>query len=173
MLTIPEFVCERVEYWWKRLYFEYIAGEGYSKIREQGMIIPPKVEFSNRMTSSLGHAYSFDGRLVRFNLKLMAVTPPERFDRGIAHEVAHVFVDIFHMKYCRHGKQWREAMESLGFEALRLEPNMNLGDKYKVTCGCESGCYIGPIRMKKLINRVSEYHCLRCLQILKVPERTP
>jgi predicted SprT family Zn-dependent metalloprotease len=162
-----EFVRKRVEYWWKLFGFGYSTGKESEEMKRL-MKHTPGVEFSNTMTSVIGKAYSFRF-MVRFSLRYMEVATPEKFDEIVAHEVAHVFVDRLHNRHCRHGQEWKEAMISVGFPPNKYQDGLYLSDKYRAACGCKEGCYIGPIRMKRVIKKTCSYICRKCNQPVSEP----
>lgn len=161
-MTTKEVVLKRVAHWWRLLSF------GYHGLETKPGTLPhelPKIEFSSKLRSTIGRSHRKEKRL-QFSLRHMAIATPEEFDEIVAHEVAHCFVDTWHGKHCKHGKEWKEAME-----ALRLEPRricrIYLPEGI-AACGCGAR-YIGPIRMKRL-RAGTEYVCSKCGDDIKIPD---
>ena len=114
MLCTEQWVKERVDYWWQLLAFGYCTTEeDYGRMGN-----PPSVAFDKRMTSCAGRAYSFL-KCIKFSAYYMAHIDPHLFDRTVAHEVAHVWVDNWYHRKCNHGPRWKHAMYCLGLPPAR------------------------------------------------------
>ncbi|MBK7521696.1 MAG: SprT-like domain-containing protein [Gammaproteobacteria bacterium] len=80
-----------------------------------------RIEFSSRLTSSLGMSYPERG-LIRLNISLLNEDAC-LFDAALCHELAHLV--IFHRhgsSVSPHGREWQALMSAAGFE-----PKVRLG----------------------------------------------
>jgi SprT protein len=78
-----------------------------------------KVEWSNRMTVTMGHVRrdkSSDGFTIRLSTKLFARATPEQQRQTVIHEACHV-IDALVNKEWGHGAGWKTVMRCAGVKA--------------------------------------------------------
>lgn len=96
-----KWAIERVHFWWNELI----------RIHGTNPCQTPAVRF-NRATCRAGFANS-SHNIVSFSSYFLHKEPD--YDKTIAHEVAHVYANKFHMANCKHDYRWRRIFASLGF----------------------------------------------------------
>ena len=73
------------------------------------------LQFSSRMTRSLGRCYTERG-LIRLSERLLE-GPPSLLEEALCHELAHAAVHELNGKRCRpHGPEWKNLMRAAGYE---------------------------------------------------------
>ncbi|MDA0803568.1 MAG: SprT-like domain-containing protein [Planctomycetota bacterium] len=98
----------RCSAWWQRL----------SEIHGIDLGPAPAVELSTRLSTTAGLAISKQRR-IKLSAHLLRTVGRETFDLTIAHEVAHVFVDLLHEDHCGHDRRWKNAMRAMGLPPAR------------------------------------------------------
>jgi hypothetical protein len=98
-----QYAAQRVEHWWRRACDAHAAELGEA----------PRVEFSPRLKHALGWADS-SRRLIKISDWHLMDKPREVADETVAHEVAHIFADLYHGRACRHDRRWKAVMVKLG-----------------------------------------------------------
>jgi len=94
---------QRVNFWWSRACAVHKAELGE----------PPRVEFSPKLRHALGWADS-SRRLIKISDWHLMDKPRLVADETVAHEVAHIFADLYHRRPCRHDRRWKDVMVKLG-----------------------------------------------------------
>lgn len=167
MKCTREWVNERVRYWWNKLQeaFNY-DGQMYN---ETWIAYVPKVEFSNRMTSTAGLAYSSSNK-VKFSLYFMNQVSREDYDSTIGHELAHIWADKMHGTRCKHDWRWKRVMCKIGLPPKRCHSYKTNSNRIRAACNCPNGTSLGPVQYKRYLKGVP-YTCGRCCSKVKPIEK--
>ncbi len=159
--TKEQWAIQRANYWWEQCCIKHSIN-----------FPAPKVEFSWRMTSCAGMAYSKfrtvvynrnDSHIVLSGHFLHKVDSAE-FDPTIAHEICHIFANCYYKQDCKHGYLWQKTMRELGLSPDRChnyETEKKSRRDYIVNCRCG-------IKMKfssTIVRRIGQgkvYRCAKC-----------
>ena len=99
-------------------WFHHHLAEWSTRWNRPGLETRVTVQFSSRMTRSLGRCYTERG-LIRLSERLLE-GPRSLLEEALCHELAHVAVHELNGKRCRpHGPEWKTLMRAAGYEPLR------------------------------------------------------
>ncbi len=112
-----------------------------------------------------GRAYLKQAK-VSFNQEI-AATNKDRFDRTIAHEVAHI---IAYKVYGEsgHGRIWKSVFASFGFEPTRCHTynmenvKVRRQRRWEYSCNCNTGFHQMTTTKHNKIQRGVRYMCVAC-----------
>ncbi len=165
MLCTRQWVRERVQYWWTKLQEQYLYDDSIPSKMWMGIV--PRVQFSNRMTSTAGLAYTSYTKecRVKFSLFFMETVPQHEYDPTIAHEVAHIWADKMLGSDAKHGWSWKQVMRAIGQKpdvchTYDSKPRKKRA-KVRIYCGCEGGTLMGRTQYNRLL-RGKNYTCRKC-----------
>lgn len=135
-----------------------------------------RLQWSNRMTSSIGHAIRKSGDDY-YHIKLS--TPLfKRADHAeqcntVAHETCHI-IDGF-VNNCRmsHSAEWKRFMRLAGYSSERCHTVSVAGLVKRFIYECPNGCteFRLSTRMHNSINRGKPRHCVKCEGRINYTER--
>jgi predicted SprT family Zn-dependent metalloprotease len=143
----------RVVHWWNEL----------NRVYGSNLTPYPAVKF-DRSKKTAGKAWGVHNVISLSNHFLHNEVD---FDRTIAHEVCHVYVDRFYGARCIHDWRWAKAMKLLGLSAERCHAyestpaTVHRDSTLVFSCKCNAVIRIGK-KVQNNIVRGMKYRCRKC-----------
>jgi len=101
------------------------------------LITMPKVEFSNKMQTCAGRAWT-RRNLIKLSSKILRLNGLTFIEDVPVHELAHIIADKVHKANCHHDYRWKNVMKKLGHKDVTRCHKLKTGKyvSFRYTCGC-------------------------------------
>jgi predicted SprT family Zn-dependent metalloprotease len=139
----------------------------FHKLGHPELIRSVPVEFSTRMTKTMGLAYPNTYR-IKLSRQHFDIASPAQRAQTIIHEACHIIQFIDHRGSKPHGAEWKRLMVKMGVKPL-IYHNVHLpgAKRGRTIVKCECTTFeMGPIRLKRL-RAGKKYYCKTCCQPFK------
>ena len=129
---------------------------------DETWLVDAQIEYSNRMTRSLGLAYP-QRDLVRLNAALQA--DPAALKEVLSHELAHLVVRRRHGRRARpHGPQWQALMRAAGFQPkVRMDVSGEVKARMRPRTGFLHRCPRCDVQ-RATRRRMRHWRCAACVR---------
>ncbi|MDX1571903.1 MAG: SprT-like domain-containing protein [Xanthomonadales bacterium] len=133
-----------------------------SRLWDEPSLVEAQIEYSTRMTTSLGLAYP-QRDLVRLNAALQA--DPVALKEVLTHELAHLVIRRRHGRRAQpHGPQWQRLMREAGLRpTVRMEVSAEVKSGMRPRAGFLHRCPVCAVE-RATRSRMRHWRCAICVR---------